>query len=244
MLVDVVECEKNILRIDRHLILKEGARCIIIGQGSLALACATLLMECGADIIAIISPDDNLLKFALQKSIPNARSPKALTDLLNNLPCDFIFSVVNPFVLDANILSLATIAAINYHDSPLPRYAGTHATAWALMAGETTHAISWHLMATRVDAGDILQQVPVSITNDETSLTLNLKCQDAGLRAFKLLIDDLQNARVKPTPQLAEARSFFPIHQRPQAGALRGVCLVRPRPVSAGRNAARLGAVA
>lgn len=220
MLIDVVECEENVLRTDRHLMLKAGASCVIVGQGSLALACATVLKEYGADIIAIISTDENLLQFAIQQSIPNARSPKSLANLLNDSGCDFIFSVVNPFILDANTLSLAKIAAINYHDSPLPRYAGTHATAWALMAGESTHAISWHLMEARVDAGDILQQEFVLIDNDETSLTLNLKCQDAALRAFKNLIDDLRSARVKPKPQASGQRSFFPIYQRPQAGAV------------------------
>ena len=220
MSIDVIEREENSLRIDRRLTLKTGADCVIIGQGSLALACTTLLKECGANIIAIISTDDNLLKFAQQESIPNARSPGCLANLLKGSGCDFIFSVVNPFILDANILSLARIAAINYHDSPLPRYAGTHATAWALMACESTHAISWHLMETRVDAGDILQQEFVVIDNDETSLTLNLKCQDAALRAFKILLDDLQNAKVKPKPQASGQRSFFPIYQRPQAGAV------------------------
>jgi amino acid adenylation domain-containing protein len=220
MSVDVVECEKNRFRIDRHLMLKAGAGCVIIGQGSLALACIAVLKEHGAEISAIISGDDNLLQFAIREAIPNARSPKQLPHLLNNSACDFIFSIVNPFILDANILSLAKIAAINYHDSPLPRYAGTHATAWALMAGEATHAISWHLMEARVDAGDILQQECVAIDNHETSLTLNLKCQDAALRAFKTLIDDLQTANVKPKQQASAVRSFFPLHQRPQAGAI------------------------
>lgn len=220
MSIDVIEREENSLGIDRRLTLKAGADCVIIGQGSLALACATLLKESGASIVAIISTDDNLLQFAHRELIPNARSPRSLTHLLDGSGCDFIFSVVNPFILDANILSLARIAAINYHDSPLPRYAGTHATAWALMAGEPTHAISWHLMESRVDAGDILQQEFVAIDNNETSLTLNLKCQDAALRAFTILIDGLQNTRVVPKPQALENRSFFPIHQRPPAGCV------------------------
>lgn len=220
MSIDVIEPEENSLGIASHLRLMIGAECVVIGQGSLALACATLLKDCGANIIAIISTDDSLLQFAEQESIPNARSAVSLAHLLKVSGCDFIFSVVNPFILSANILSLARVAAINYHDSPLPRYAGTHATAWALMAGETTHAISWHLMEPRVDAGDILQQEFVAINNDDTSLTLNLKCQDAALRAFNILIDDLQNARVTPKPQVAENRSFFPIHQRPEAGGV------------------------
>ncbi len=220
MSIDVIEREENNVKINRRLTLTTGAACVIIGQGSLALACATLLNQCGASIIAIISTDENLLQRAQQESIPNARSPRSLTHLLDGAGCDFIFSVVNPFILDANILSLARIAAINYHDSPLPRYAGTHATAWALMAGESTHAISWHLMEPRVDAGAILQQEFVAIDSNETSLTLNLKCQDAALRAFTILIDELQNTRVVPKPQAAENRSFFPLHQRPPAGCV------------------------
>lgn len=222
MSIDVIERKENNLaiEIDKRLHLKPGADCVIIGQGSLALACTKRLAEVCANILAIISTDDNLLEFAQQESIPSARSPSALANLLKDSGCDFIFSVVNPFILDATVLSLARVAAINYHDSPLPRYAGTHATAWALMAGETRHAVSWHLMASRVDAGDILQQESVAIDKDETSLTLNLKCHDAALRSFDILIDDLRRERVVPKPQSSELRSFYPIHQRPQAGGV------------------------
>ena len=46
--------------------------------------------------------------------------------------------------------------AINFHDGPLPGYAGLNVTTWALLAGEREHAVTWHLMTADVDAGEIV----------------------------------------------------------------------------------------
>nr|MBO1944450.1 amino acid adenylation domain-containing protein [Sinorhizobium medicae] len=99
-----------------------------------------------------------------------------------------IFSVVNPFILPAHLLERARVGAFNYHDSPLPRHAGTHATSWAILAQESQYAISWHHINSGIDTGNVVVQCPLSVASTDTAMTLNLKCYDAAIEGFRALL--------------------------------------------------------
>jgi methionyl-tRNA formyltransferase len=93
------------------------------------------------------------------------------------------------------------VAAINFHDGPLPRYAGTNATSWALLAGERQHGVTWHLMERRVDAGAVVATGSVEVGARDTAFSLDLKCHEAGVRAFRTVLDALESGRLRTTPQ-------------------------------------------
>ena len=99
-------------------------------------------------------------------------------------------------MLSKEVLGLCRNASINYHDSLLPKYAGTYATTWALMNREKVHGITWHIMTPQVDAGEILKQVSIPIDTNETAFTLNAKCYQGALAAFEELVDELASGRV------------------------------------------------
>jgi len=50
---------------------------------------------------------------------------------------DWLFSISNLSLIPTALWQAATRRAANFHDGPLPRYAGLNAPAWALLAGET-----------------------------------------------------------------------------------------------------------
>ncbi|HET9223399.1 MAG TPA: formyltransferase family protein, partial [Roseiflexaceae bacterium] len=192
--------------------------CAIIGEGTLPLQCAEILLGRGHTICAVISPDQLLARWATEHNIPCAATPASLPELVGKQSFDYLFSIVNYQVLPGEVLAAPRKWAINYHDAPLPRYAGSYATSWALMAGERAHAVTWHLMTEQVDAGDILQQLAVEIGPGETALTLNAKCYDAALRAFAALVDDLAGGQARPLPQNLAERTFFARARRPAGG--------------------------
>lgn len=140
--------------------------------------------------------------------------------LLTERPFDYLFSIVNDGLLPDAILNLPREGAINYHDSLLPKYAGRHATSWALMNREAYHGVTWHVMAAQVDAGDILKQRRVPITPGETAITLNAKCYEAALDTFAELISDFEDGRTSPKKQNLEERTFFPWAERPPAACV------------------------
>src|SRR3954447_16005263 len=150
--------------------------CFIVGQGNLPIQCAEILQRRGHQVYGIVSADAALLRWAEGRRIPHVEPTGDLRAFLGARPFDYLFSIVNEHILPGAVLELPSKYAINYHDSPLPRYAGTHATAWALLNREKTHAVSWHVVRGMVDAGEILKQRPVEIADGETSFTLNAKC--------------------------------------------------------------------
>ena len=159
-------------------------------------------------MLKIVSSDEQVNRFARENDTDTIASVVLLGEFLESHPVDYLFSIVNHRILPAALLGKAKKNAINYHDGPLPRYAGLNATFWALLNGETAHGITWHQMEAGIDTGGILQQEWVAIEPDETSFSLNIKCYEAALRGFAKLTENL-TAQVPPVCQNPEHRSYY-----------------------------------
>jgi amino acid adenylation domain-containing protein len=194
--------------------------CFIIGEGTLPIQCAELLLERGHEILGVISSDASISSWAKRKDIPHILQTDNLVAFLSQQPFDYLFSIVNNSVLPEEILELPRQLAINYHDALLPRYAGVNATSWALMHGEKTHGVTWHVMTAMVDAGNTLQQISVEINSDETTFTLNGKCYEAAICSFAQLIDDLSSGQALGRKPNLDERTYFGRYKRPRAGGV------------------------
>jgi amino acid adenylation domain-containing protein len=128
---------------------------------------------------------------------------------------DYLFSIANGEILPDSLLKQPRRFAINYHNGPLPKYAGVHATSWAILNGERSHGVTWHRMEQLIDGGDILKQVTFNLDEDETTLSLNLKCYEHALEAFRELVDELANHTYQPRRQNLTDRSYFPLKKKP-----------------------------
>ena len=143
-----------------------------------------------------------------------------MSSALRREPFDYLFSITHLAIIPEEAIVLAKRGAINFHDGPLPRYAGLNAPAWALLQRETTYGITWHFMASELDTGSILKQVTFEVAPDETSLSLNTKCFAHAIESFGELITELASGNVVKTAQDLSARSYFGRHQRPEAACL------------------------
>jgi len=196
-------------------------RGLFIGEGGLLVACADAWRTHGHLIDAVVTGNPSVARWADEGGI--TRLPPAgdlAAALSSGHAFDYLFSIVNPRVTPATVLRMCRRGAINYHDSPLPRYAGFHVTSWAILAGERSHGVTWHEMTEQVDAGRILAQQTIAIAPDETALSLNTKCHDAALASFQGLLEDLAAGRLSPRPQDPTARSYFPRLRRPPAASV------------------------
>jgi methionyl-tRNA formyltransferase/acyl-CoA synthetase (AMP-forming)/AMP-acid ligase II len=196
-----------------------GLRCAIVGEGSLPVLCGDLAVARGHRVVLVASDDPQVRRWAGERGA--AACPAAgLRTALAAAGVDYLFSIVNPAILPADVLAMPARGAVNYHDAPLPRYAGLCATSWALLAGETRHAVTWHAMLPEVDAGPVLVQVPVPITPDDTAFTLNARCHTAAVEGFGLLLDGIATGRLRPRPQDPAARTYFGRAHRPRGGGV------------------------
>jgi surfactin family lipopeptide synthetase A len=196
--------------------------CFILGEGTLPIRCAEILLERGHTIYGMISSDPTVKSWAQEREIPHSDlKNEAIVTFLSRHTFDYLFSIVNTsFILPQQVLALPHRCAINYHDAPLPRYAGLYVTSWAILQGERAHGVTWHAMTDLVNGGDIFMQALFELTDDETAFTLNAKCYDAAVGSFAELIDDLTYDRVSARKQNLNERSFFPLSKRPPSGCL------------------------
>jgi len=190
-------------------------RCLIIGEQSLPLQCAGQLLARGHEIVGVVTSSKPFQHWSGKQAIACIDGDSDLTAFARGLEFDCLFSIVNGRILPQELLGMARKHAINFHDGPLPHYAGYNVTSWALLNGETSHGISWHDMGGGIDGGPIYKQVAFAIDPGETAFTLNAKCWDAALASFGPMVDELAAGGLSPVPQDPGRRAYFPRYSRP-----------------------------
>ena len=191
--------------------------CFVVGEGDIPARCLELLRRHGFRILGVFSDDGSLRDVCAQADVPHFASRDALAAALRQTAYDYLFSINNEWVLPADVVATAGRLAINYHDSPLPKYAGLHATSWAIKNGETAHAVSWHEITPTIDGGRIFMQAPVTIEADDTAFNLNTKCAEAAVSALDALVGQLTRGVAVGIEQPREGRTYFGLRDRPDA---------------------------
>jgi methionyl-tRNA formyltransferase len=163
---------------------------VVVGRGTLAVGCCQVLAERGLRVRHLAAACE-------------------LAELGWDGAAPVLLSIGNEELIAPAVLGRFA-QAFNFHDGPLPRYAGSHVTSWALMDRARTYAVSWHRMNARADAGDIVLQAHVPIAAGETALTLNAKCHAIALKSFAVLAEKLAQHAYGGIPQFLGARKFYP----------------------------------
>jgi amino acid adenylation domain-containing protein len=187
--------------------------CYLIGQGNLLRECAKILRSRSFVIKGIISHSSDIKAWAQSQRIEWFESLSEVDWKENSV--DYLFSVVNNEIIPTDVLQSIHGLTINYHDAPLPRYAGSNATAWAILNNEVMHGITWHAVNEIIDGGDILKQIAIPVLPDETAVTLNMKCIEQAITAFSDLANELLNNSYQRVPQDLSLRTFFTRSKKP-----------------------------
>ncbi|QGX99508.1 LLM class flavin-dependent oxidoreductase [Roseovarius faecimaris] len=189
---------------------------VLLGDESLTVGCGQHLLDQGHEIKAVVSTDDAVRGWAEGKGLRVLDKASELTDG----GFDWLLSIANLKIIPDAVLALARQGAVNFHDGPLPRYAGLNTPAWAIWNGEAQHGITWHLIEGGVDEGDILDQRLIDIAEDETAYSLNSKCYAAAMESFPGVVEQLVSGPLNRTRQDLSQRSYFARDDRPAMGGL------------------------
>ncbi|HED33130.1 MAG TPA: LLM class flavin-dependent oxidoreductase [Gammaproteobacteria bacterium] len=187
--------------------------CYLFGSKSLLIQCFQSLQSNSFDVKAVVSDDASIIKWASSLGLTVIGVAEQFR-LLELGSVDYIFSITHLKIIPGNILKLANINAINFHDGLLPGYAGLNVTTWAIYHQKKNHGVSWHEMTAEVDSGGVLKQSDFEIEPTETAFTLNAKCYEAALSSFNELLEDISNNTVVSISQQAEKSVFFGACQR------------------------------
>jgi UDP-4-amino-4-deoxy-L-arabinose formyltransferase/UDP-glucuronic acid dehydrogenase (UDP-4-keto-hexauronic acid decarboxylating) len=140
-----------------------------------------VLKRLGIDIAAVYTHDDDpeenvwfgsVRKTCAELGVPfragvDMKDPAEHAKLRAQAP-RAIFSFYYRDLLPEAVLSAASVAAVNLHGSFLPRYRGRAPVNWQILHGEREGGVTLHHMVKKADAGDIVDQEPFPIGEDDT----------------------------------------------------------------------------
>ena len=201
---------------------------VFLGSDSLLIECAEIWREKGHRIEAVVTDAPRVTAWAKAANLTVLAAGEDYAGALASRTFDYLFAITYLKIIAKAVLALPKHGAINFHDGPLPRYAGLNAPAWALLHRERDYGITFHLMTADIDAGDILKQVSLQINPDETSLSLNTRCFGLAMESFATLTDELASGQSTKVPQTKEGHSYFGRYARPRQLASSTGRLPRP----------------
>ncbi|MDK7758317.1 bifunctional UDP-4-amino-4-deoxy-L-arabinose formyltransferase/UDP-glucuronic acid oxidase ArnA [Providencia rettgeri] len=154
--------------------------------------------------VARLSADMELPVFAPE----NVNHPLWIERIREMKP-DVIFSFYYRDMLSEELLAIAPKGAFNLHGSLLPKYRGRAPINWALLKGESETGVTLHKMVAKADAGDIIAQEKVAITDTDTSLTLHAKVREAAEVLLNKTLPLIEAGSYKSVAQDESQATYF-----------------------------------
>ena len=121
---------------------------------------------------------------------------------------DLIVTAAFGQILPKELLEAPRFGCINVHASLLPELRGGAPMHYAILQGKEKTGITIMYMAEKLDAGDILTQTEVPITETDNVGTLHDKLSEAGARLLSETLPKLLRGELTPIPQRDEEATF------------------------------------
>jgi folate-dependent phosphoribosylglycinamide formyltransferase PurN len=135
----------------------------------------------------------------------NSESSKLILQILQ---ADILITA-NTRIIKGHILNTPTKAAVNFHTSKLPQYAGLDSIFWALYHGEKEIGVTIHYLEEGLDTGNILCQKTIPVTADDDLGSLTAKASDIGSQLMVETVDKFENGDFSGTAQDLSRRTYF-----------------------------------
>jgi len=202
----------------------------IIGSGKMACDCVNRILardRVDTRLLITSSGDDHWCRRLATLCASHAirlisvRDPNEETAvrMLEDLQPDLAFNINNLAILRRRMLAATAGGIVNFHNGPLPAYAGLNIPTWVIWNGEARHGVTWHFMNTGIDSGNILAQTNFPVRPDETASSLMFKCILEGTALFEDALDRVTTGDRSGTPQTGD-RSYYGRHDVPNDGVL------------------------
>jgi len=138
----------------------------------------------------------------------NPNTPDFIKTLAGLSP-DLLLAAGYMYLMKPPLLSIARLAAVNFHASLLPAYRGLHPVFWALRNGERQAGLTAHVMDPHFDTGDILYQVQVRTRQRDTVSSLYDRIIEKSVPLVPRLMADIAKGTLRRIPQPETGGSYY-----------------------------------
>ncbi|MCG6879927.1 MAG: bifunctional UDP-4-amino-4-deoxy-L-arabinose formyltransferase/UDP-glucuronic acid oxidase ArnA [Deltaproteobacteria bacterium] len=190
---------------------------IVLAYHNIGCTGIKALLKNGFDIKAVFThkddPKENIWFDSVAELAAREHIPVYAPDDINHplwvqkvrdLAPEILFSFYYRNLVRSPILDIPTKGCLNLHGSLLPRYRGRVPINWALINGEKRTGVTLHHMTTRPDDGDMVSQVEIDISENDTAATLHEK---AAAAAGEMLDEILPLLKAGTAPRVVQDHS-------------------------------------
>jgi methionyl-tRNA formyltransferase len=181
-------------------------RIVVIGQAQFGHDVLQDLLQQGKNVVGVSTPlpkttndTDQLSVLAKENQLPNIhtkllKKEDAKDEFIATMQPDLIiFAFVND-IIPKEIIDSATIGAIQYHPSLLPKHRGRTAMNWAIVNGENETGLSIFWVDEGIDTGPILLQETTEIDlNDSVGTLYFNKLYPLGIKTMMQAVMLVEN---------------------------------------------------
>lgn len=201
-------------------------RIVFMGTPEFAVPSLEALLKAGHEIVLVVTQPDRpkgrkktltpppvkeaALLHGLSVAQPEKLRSSATVDQITALQPDLIVTAAYGQILPKAVLEVPRLGCINVHGSLLPKYRGGAPIQRSIINGENRTGVTIMYMAEGLDTGDMISQVEVAITDEDTSGTLFEKLTAAGAELLMRTLPSIENESVQAIPQNHEEASYAP----------------------------------
>lgn len=151
---------------------------------------------------------DAALKFGIEVYQPESVNTLESIKFLKELKADLFVVISYGQILSEEILNIPKIFCINAHASLLPKYRGASPINRAIINAEKDTGVTIIKMTGQMDAGPIILQQPIEISEDDTDISLEEKLSRIASQLILEMFNSIKDNNFKLTPQDENRVSF------------------------------------
>jgi len=197
-------------------------RCVVLAYHNIGCRGIKALIKNGFDISAVFThrdnPGENIWFDSVAETAASLDIPLFAPDDINHplwvnkireLNPDIIFSFYYRDIIKPAVLDIPQKGCVNLHGSLLPKYRGRCPVNWVLVNGEKETGVTLHYMTPKPDDGDIIWQKKVSISDDDTAVSLYEKIGKIATEALDEALPKINDGSAPRIPQDHSLATYF-----------------------------------
>lgn len=177
-------------------------RVFTIINGYTGALCLQELIDQGHEVVGVVTapnfqpelePEQTVIGVASMNLLPLympdyetvAEPSPEFFDLVKNAKPDLLVSMHYPAIFKPVLLNIPPLGCVNIHPSKLPRGRGMTPSWWYLYLGRKTAWTALHYIDPGVDSGDVIAFGAISITDEDTGITVSRRLSEAAWEIFR-----------------------------------------------------------
>lgn len=199
---------------------------VFFGSDDFAAVCLKEILRDKHQVVGVVTGPDTrqgrgmqmslspIKEIALEHDIvclqPDSLKEVSIIGKLRNFQADIFVVVAYGRILPQAVIDIPKMFCVNVHGSLLPKYRGAAPINWAIINGDKQTGVTIQKITFELDAGDVITQEVMPISDDATSSTLRQNMAQVGAKLLVKTLDSIASNKFKTTAQDKVKVSYAP----------------------------------